>query len=451
MGYQPDFDFFPKKAWRPKKPEYIKNGAYRDASKLEIRARGIYEDLIGKLINFKNEIQTLPLDNPKMVFISHDASRTGAPLIILKLAQQFKELYNITPIIIIGLGGELVAEFKELGPTYVFKDWSVKENPNTLNEMGRLMDVIAKLDVFGFLVNSAESRMFSTHIANLKKPSIFLIHEMGQAYAQDTFSLIGKQIDKLVFPSESVVKQAHLNSSIQEEKCLVIGQGLLKPNLLEENKNRNSYKQKLIQAFGLEKDAFIILGCGSINKRKGVDLWVQTAISVCNQLKNKEKVYFMWVGEQHQLNKNKSLRHWIDMDIEQSDLKEHILFVGATKEPEKYFLGADALFLSSRLDPFPCVMHEAMASKLPVVCFDKGGGYVDMFNNGVGLMVDYLDVSKAATAILSLYRSPSLYRQLASNGLEKVTKYYMFKDYTCKIALVFNQIIGYNALKQQSK
>jgi len=159
----------------------------------------------------------------------------------------------------------------------------------------------------------------------------------------------------------------------------------------------------------------------------------------------------MWIGEQHKLNKNKSFRYWIDMDIQESGLEKQIVFVGATKEPEKYFLGADALFLSSRLDPFPCVMHEAMASKLPVVCFDKGGGFVDMFANGVGLTINYLNVYQAVDAIISLYKNKVLYEQLATKGLEKVVKYYAFTDYTCKIAQVFNEIVGYNVLEEQSK
>jgi len=293
LGYQPDFDFYPKKAWRPKKPANISKGAYQQASKLEIRARGIYEAIIGKLVNFKSAIDTLPLESLKIVFVSHDASRTGAPLIVLKLAQQLKELFNIAPIFIIGLEGELVAEFKEIGPTYTFKDWAVKENPDTLNEMGRVMDLVSKLDVFGFLLNSAESRIFSTHIARQKKPAVFLIHEMGQAYEKGTFGSLGQQMDKLIFPSETVKQQAYLNSEIPKEKCMVLGQGLLKPHLLIDNKKRSTYKAKLKKAFGLAENTFIVLGCGSINKRKGVDLWLQTAIAV--KATRRKRAYLFYV------------------------------------------------------------------------------------------------------------------------------------------------------------
>jgi len=62
--------------------------------------------------------------NPNLeivLFASHEASRSGAPLIILEVAKYFKEKYNVLPIQLICDDGELLNEFVRVGPTYLMQ------------------------------------------------------------------------------------------------------------------------------------------------------------------------------------------------------------------------------------------------------------------------------------------------------------------------------------------
>ena len=58
---------------------------------------------------------------PKIVFISHDASRTSAPIFFLNFLQWFKANSEIPFLIILRQGGPLESEFADLAPIFVFK------------------------------------------------------------------------------------------------------------------------------------------------------------------------------------------------------------------------------------------------------------------------------------------------------------------------------------------
>ncbi len=66
---------------------------------------------------------------------------------------------------------------------------------------------------------------------------------------------------------------------------------------------------------------------------------------------------------------------------------------------EKYMVGADVFLMSSRQDPYPCVVQEAMASALPVITFAGSGGTTEMVAGGGGVVCPYGDIEAVAKAI----------------------------------------------------
>ena len=57
----------------------------------------------------------------KVLFISHDASRTGAPLVLLNFLKWFKVNTAIPFLVLLKIDGEMEPEFQELGPTFVWE------------------------------------------------------------------------------------------------------------------------------------------------------------------------------------------------------------------------------------------------------------------------------------------------------------------------------------------
>src|SRR5882724_2205247 len=58
-----------------------------------------------------------------ILFVSHDATRTGAPIALLHFLRWFKRNGNRAFSVLLGSGGELVSDFQELAPTWSL-DWS---------------------------------------------------------------------------------------------------------------------------------------------------------------------------------------------------------------------------------------------------------------------------------------------------------------------------------------
>ena len=455
QNHQARFDFIPSALWRAPKTENISPAAFRTMTKLEMRARHLHLKTHPQYLKLQQKVEEHTnlqgVSNPKyMVFVAAHADHTDTSLILLKLIQQFKATEQVIPIIIIGRRGELIKTFNELGPIFVFTDWQNRLEDATVR-LGLLFDYLKELDPIAYIVNSVESRIVAQHInrqhREQHKPFLYLIHEMGNLYEKGTFEPIVNYADKIIFPAEVVAQVAHENHPIPNEKSVILNQGLLNPQLLEV-KNKNNYRDFLRNSFALPANAFVVLGRGTPDHQKGVDLWVQAAIAVLKTL-IEEPIYFIWVDTDttntHTADKNKdknSPLHWINLDLEALNLKDRILFTGPIFYPETFFLASDVLFLSSRIEAFPCAITKAMASSLPVICFDRGGGYSTVFGDGTGICVPYLQTESVADAIIKLYRDETLLEKYSKKGLKKVKKSHNFADYTQNMTILLKELLG---------
>lgn len=388
------------------------------------------KDISKKLGNptFFNNLKLLDKAKPNIICFSHEATRTGAPLIILKLGQQLKDYFDCNIINIIGFDGDILNDFEAVGPTYLFNDWNPGEPYETTLEASTLCTELQKYKPLAALVNSAESRCIIYHLKNNNIPSISLVHEMGFVYPPGSFKPIADHSEKIIFPSDIVHQLADENYHFPIEKVLKRGQGLLKEEVLETD--IVDARKELRKELGLPEDAFIVLSCGTLTLRKAPDLFTNTAFQVLKE--NIDNIYFIWLGGRHPMVLDDF--YWMYKDIEIKNLNNKILFVGAKDNPELYFGGSDVFFMTSRADPFPCVIHEAMAVKLPILGFKDAGGFAEALEDNCGKLVEYADVKAAADKIIDWYNNPEAHKKMGENARNKVINKYNYVDYTLDIA-----------------
>jgi glycosyltransferase involved in cell wall biosynthesis len=84
------------------------------------------------------------------------------------------------------------------------------------------------------------------------------------------------------------------------------------------------------------------------------------------------------------------------------------------------FAAADLFFLSSREDPFPTTVLEAMAYGLPVVGFAGSGGVEEQICEGVGVIVPYGHVTSAVKVLRRLAEQPDERNRMARLGRERI-------------------------------
>ena len=405
--------------------DHIELIRFRKQSELELLPDGLDTN-----IRFVYETMMLDDQAPTIICVSHEASLTGAPLIILKIAEQLKHEYGFNIVNLLFRNGKIKNRFDALGPTFCFNGCHPGEHaPTYHSHMNMVRNAVARKNPLSILMNSAESRLILGELSELEVPIISLIHENARCYDPESFHSIAKYSDKVIFPSQYVSDAAFENTNFGPSQTEIIPQGLLRDELIDIEPYPET--SDIRQDAGIPDDGVLVLGCGTGDGRKGLDLFIATAISALNRDPDK-KLYFGWLGNVEQFHLGDHT-YWAHKDIECTGYADRILLFKSTSEVAPYFQACDLFFLTSRIDPFPCVVNEAMAVEKPVVLFQDGSGCVDLVTNDGGRIVPYGDVAAAAEAIRELAQDPLARRRCGRRNRELIVREYRYDQYVEKL------------------
>lgn len=426
-GRVPSPFFEPSLYQKPKIEKNTNYAVYLAKSKLEYYALGVLHTN-SDFSEFVRRSTQLEIDRPIVIYVSHEGSRTGAPLIILELAKRLKMGNGLNPISILLRGGEISPEFDVLGPSYV-SNYYGSSHQKFLAEIESILSRINKKNLVCAIVNSAESRAILPSLKKLDIPVISLIHEMASFYPENSWKGLNDYSDVIIFPSQIVKDQALENSTFKLEKLKVRGQGLLNEKFL--NYDKIQARSEISHQFeGIDENTIIVLGCGTTIPRKGIDYFTHIGITYFLNKVDDKDVKFIWLG---QLVENEQLE-WCIREIKLSGFEDHILFVGATNNPIPFFNGSDIFLMTSKADPFPCVVHEAMASRLPILCFEGGGGYIEALEDNAGIVLPFGDFVGLNNKLTELIVNDQYRKELGENARNRVLSHYDFNDYALFIA-----------------
>ncbi|THB77595.1 MAG: glycosyltransferase [Desulfobulbaceae bacterium] len=362
---------------------------------------------------------------PLIYIATHEASLTGAPAIILNIARHIASSAHYDLVIFMHRGGHLLPEFKLLGEVVCFEEITRLSDGNGV--LDRVISGYCRRNPRFAIVNSMESSFFLSAFGKADIPVLTLIHEFVTSYQKELVTEAINYSRKIVFPSQFVKEIATRNYELNEGDCTVIPQGLLNPDF--GNLDRDKAREEIRKGLGLPPDSFIVLGCGVVALRKGPDLFVQIGAALQRDF-GLESIYFVWLGKNGQ---EFGYSHYLEQDIERLGVQSHMLFVGEKENVEPFFVGSDLFLLTSREDPFPCVVHEAMAASLPVIVFADSGGAPEAVGD-VGIVVPYGDIRAAAEQIHKLYLSSSLRQTYGTMARQHVHTYFNFTNYCSLLA-----------------
>ena len=166
---------------------------------------------------------------------------------------------------------------------------------------------------------------------------------------------------------------------------------------------------------GISPDALVVGGVGTMDWRKGPDLFVQLAAMVTRRLPDAD-VHFVWAGG----DAAGATRGGLLTDARRLGLGDRIKFVGPLEQPAQLFGAMDVFALTSREDPFPLVMLEAAAAGIPLVCFAGGGGAPEFAHPDAGRVAAYLDVAGMAAAVSDLLEREEERERMGQTAAERV-------------------------------
>jgi glycosyltransferase involved in cell wall biosynthesis len=351
------------------------------------------------------DLTNLDRSKETVLVVSHEASRTGAPILALNIAQHLNKKYNV--IVYLFKGGDLQADFHECCSLVV------KPFPHSYNAFitsAVFAKLISEVGVKFAIVNSIVSKAILPVLANNFVPSVCLIHEFASyTYPKNAIREVLFWASQIVFSARIVYENNAAQCEELKGKCSVIlPQGKCEVPYVKNTEGLDENKiqriRKLFRPDSFPENTVVILGAGSVQLRKGVDLFLACAARVVG-LHPENAFRFVWVGHGFDPERDMIYSVYLQDQIQRSGLENHVCFTGEMADINMAYELADVLLLSSRLDPLPNVAIDAVFQQLPVICFDNTTGIADFLKeNGFGesCVIPYLDVELAAQRLVEL-------------------------------------------------
>jgi glycosyltransferase involved in cell wall biosynthesis len=346
----------------------------------------------------------------RFLFIGHEANRTGAPIVLLHFLRWAKvNMPECRIDLLLIRGGELEKEYREVAEVFVLPSedrdplgargwkylkkrfgWSAsKKKSYRAPAFDRGYDAV--------IGNTVVSLDVLEHFHQNGIPTICWMHELEVAvrtfFTDEQFLEAAQFADRFIVPSRAVENFLR-GRGIEKEVHLVY-----EFSVAAIPAPADAGAGHVTERLGVARDAFIVLGSGSIEWRKGVDLFVSVAERVVPMYPD---IYFVWVGGETREGRNRDFDK-IQYDLKQMGLAKRVVFTGQLSEPHDIFSRADIFALTSREDPFPLVCLEAGSFGKPVICFADAGGIPELVEDDAGAIAPYGDVEAFADRVLHYY------------------------------------------------
>lgn len=359
-----------------------------------------------------------------VLVVSHDASRTGAPILTLSIVQRLQKKYNVISLL---LGEGSITEHFSKNSSFLIEAPFARNN--TLTAHSLIEQLVRQHDIQFAIVNSIESRIVLPPLARHFIPTIHLIHEFA-AYTRPISAFVEALLwaRETVFSTPITYKDAlACHSELNNRPCHIIPQGLYDlPAVEKDNLQATTERDRifsLLHPNGKADDSIIIIGIGSVHLRKGVDLFIECATHLA-QTEFSDRLRFVWVGAGYDPINDSAYSVYLADQIRRAGIQEHMIFLGEISNPDIAYQAADIMLLSSRLDPLPGVAIEAMMHGVPLVCFESTTGIADvLIEHGLGAycVARYLNVVDMADKVLSFVQSKML-REETGEKLRQIAR-----------------------------
>lgn len=381
-----------------------------------------------------------------ILFVSHDATRSGAPIALLHFLRWFKRNGNRPFSILLGHGGDLIAEFEQVADTWSiarsrwhpYSRWTQLFVRFGLGEWAHRGEAA---DARKFAAKSSPSLIYSNAIASARiiemltphVPVLTHVHELESYFR----ALRGQALSCLL----SKTRQFIACSNATRDN-LVHGHGVagarvetVYESIPVEQVRAERTRQEVFRELRLPDDALLVVGSGTAGWRKGTDLFTHLARAVCQQ---RSHVHFAWVG---------GGSTWeFEHDVRAAGLTEKMRFTGETAKPADYLAAADVFVLTSREDPYPLVCLEAATLAKPIVCFAGAGGAPEFVEEDCGFVVPYLDTMAMADRVVSLLDSQECRVTIGSAARRKVAQRHDLNGTAPRITEIIERTIARDAL-----
>jgi glycosyltransferase involved in cell wall biosynthesis len=353
----------------------------------------------------------------RIVVVCHDAHPHGAQYLSLHLCRELKRSSGRAVDLVLLGGGVLEEELRAQADA----TWELDGGGS--GEAARALALHLRSSGADIAIaNTTVSGLFAAELARAGIRVVGLVHELPgvieQMRLQGAAKALATAADKIVFAGEKVREGFARYAPLAPTQAVLQPQGLYKRNRLAGD--REAARAALRTRLGLPKEARIVLGVGYADARKGADLFVDAGTQL---VREDPRVHLVWLGHH-----DASLQPQLEAAIGRAGLAAHFHFPGRDADTDPWYAGADLFALTSREDPFPTVIMEALDAGLPVVAFAGVGGFDELVED-CGRLAPAFDTKAYAWACAHLLADEAERARLAARGRERVERDFDFPKY----------------------
>lgn len=369
----------------------------------------------------------------KVLFISHDASRTGAPMVLLHLMRWLKSNTDVKFDTLLINGGELTEDFKSIGDVYTYqKPYNPVIFVRLIRKIKKHLKLSNKSIFHQFKNNNYDIIYGNTVVTNkylkeaktiLNKPTILHVHELNtviEFFCGNNFAESKDYIDHFIACSKIVKENLEKKHSIRNVTLI--------HSFVSDIIKIETTKEEMKKQLKIPEDSIVIGGCGSLDWRKGVDFFIHIAKNVLTKNSN---VVFVWLGGDLDTTYAKQYIY----DIKKLGIHKTLMLAGSQPNPQDYFNLFDIFLMTSREDPFPLVCIENALQRNPIICFNEGVGSSEYIEN----TVPYLDIKSMSNAVQKYIDDPKL-RAEDGNRLRNNVKQFTIDNSANKVLSLLQSI-----------
>jgi glycosyltransferase involved in cell wall biosynthesis len=337
-----------------------------------------------------------PADPKRIAVVSHDANPHGAQYLALNLCKTLASTFGLGVDCVLLQGGSLAAQFAEVAQLH-----DLGGQPQDGPEAQRIAEGLRASGVDVAICNTTVSGLFARTLAAAGIRVISLVHELPELirdYALEPHvAALAEASEKVVFAAPMIAEQFRNLSGLAPDRQVIRPQGAYKRNRLRGAFGPASDAARdMRRRHGIAAGAKLVLAVGYADHRKGFDLFLDAT----ERCADPARLVFCWVGHQDmRLMVREKTR------IDRLLAAGKLVLTGLQQDTDAYYAGADLYLLTSREDPYPSTVLEALDVGLPVLGFAGATGTVDLIEASGGQLVPLADVPALSAAINAMLQA----------------------------------------------
>ncbi|MDD3569492.1 MAG: glycosyltransferase [Lachnospiraceae bacterium] len=327
-----------------------------DISILDLCSKYNYEVFGATKIDFAHNNKS-----KTVILVSHELTITGAPIVLFYFARILKNI-GYLPIILSPVDGLLKEEINKEGIPLIIAD--TLASSTFLEEIQQKISFIVACTIVTYYVINK--------LANMDIPVLWWIHEAIYSYEKGGFlAVMPNELPQNVNVvcggnyAKHVLKRFFPNYKADTLLYYL-------PDILNDyTKNKNDIVNL--------RDKFVFAIIGSFEERKAQDIFVRAIETMDNRIR--KSCYFLFIGKPFDENINKSVEKVLGKYLNNSKHIEQV----SRDDLFKLYAQIDCLVCTSKDDPMPVVVTEAMALSKSIICSENTGSasIISKFNAGL--------------------------------------------------------------------